>query len=767
MSLVKKFLQMPLKLQINLFLVAVYILTIGLIFAFSQSITSMHFQYIKDKKKEYFLTMERNIIESDIYFLNMVLLQYENIIKFFNSEIYNYNYNETIIKYFLEQNQMPEEVRNGNIHVFNSISELYSYPDYNESISDNERKIYIYCDSNNQQINQNIIKLIAANSLSYLNHNQCIRNFKIPFYGDVHLMGEYIIFLKNYDTLFSINNTKIKEVLQKYGSITNLAREMNSKIEEDYLYHEKYFKDYSDNKIKLMELMYNKTYLIFDNYNSINDTLEKVDYIYNQSIHFQTINFEDDFTLFFNNWNSNKSRIIGGNNIMDDYLERILFEVFKKIDIITLPMNNVTNKFISRNLCYFFLLKQIYFLTIQTDYSYDKNLIEKIYESIQNKDIADINECKLDKYYNDISEKMNMREELFHFFDLKSIYDTYAYRLIKDDKYSYMLAMKTIYPNLESLKLFYPNYFVFHQLEFYSFKIGANISRIIASSHEFVNNVNYLIIITLWFFWLFISIFFYLILNNVVPKITDPIVRLTQIINLTANDLKKENIFEYELDDDINKFFKLCKNLIDGEMINNDLTINEILEDKSLDGASNNNMIINNKMILELIENQKNLNNNDKDIFILKEGNFKDKKNKDLKSPRSRKRNFNGLNNLDVIKLISLNDGENSEKNTQKNKKDKLDNIDMYSQVDEDDLEMNNLKLYEDLIKIADFVFYGKEREKINKMRKNIDKASSLSKKSKTENNFKIIKGFNNITYYWYINEKAKRTIRRYTNFYS
>ena len=91
----------------------------------------------------------------------------------------------------------------------------------------------------------------------------------------------------------------------------------------------------------------------------------------------------------------------------------------------------------------------------------------------------------------------------------------------------------------------------------------------------------------------------------------------------------------------------------------------------------------------------------------------------------------------------------------------------MYSQVDEDDLEMNNLKLYEDLIKIADFVFYGKEREKINKMRKNIDKASSLSKKSKTENNFKIIKGFNNITYYWYINEKAKRTIRRYTNFYS
>ena len=76
------------------------------------------------------------------------------------------------------------------------------------------------------------------------------------------------------------------------------------------------------------------------------------------------------------------------------------------------------------------------------------------------------------------------------------------------------------------------------------------------------------------------------------------------------------------------------------------------------------------------------------------------------------------------------------------------------------------MKLYEDLIKIADFVFYGKEREKNNKLRKNVDKTSIVSKKSKQENGPKIIKGFNNVTYYWYVAEKANKTISKYSDIF-
>ena len=766
MSLMQRFLQQSLKFQINSFLIFLFVITVILIFGFSQSLSSMQFQYIKNNKREYFLSMERSIMESDIYFINICLLQYENIIKFFNSEIYHYNNNETILLDFYQRVKIPKHIIEKKIHIFDNYSELNDYPVYNETSSEDKKKIYIYCALNDSNSCQIITDLISANSLSNLNQNKGIRNFKIPFYGNLHLMEEYIILLKDFKTFFSINNTKIKEILNQYKSIDNIINQAYSIVENDYLYHLKFFNEYSDNKVKLMDLMYNKTYSIFEEYNSLNNTLEKEKYIKAQSIYFQSLDYENDMIFFSNSWNKSESNIIGKNRIISNYLSWILFNISKKIDIITLPINNSTKKLISKNLCYYFIVKQLYNLIIKTEYTFDKDLLDKIYNKIQSNNITDINDCKLYKYYEDISEQINIRNELFDYYNLENIYETYLYKLIKSDSSSLIYEMKSTFPNVECLKLFYPNFFTFHQLDFYSYKLGANLSRIISSSDGFYDNVNYLIIIIMWFFWLIMTLIFVILLLIIIPKITNPIVRLTQIVNLNINDFKNENIFEYKLDDDINKFFSLCKNLIDGEMINNDLKLNEILEDKSLDDSNNNNMIINNKMILELIENQKCLNNNDKDIFLLKEGNINDKKMKTIRSPKIKNKNFNGINNLDVIKLISLNSGENSEKNSLTSQKDKLDNDDLYSQANED-LESNNLKLYEDLIKIADYVFYGKEKEKLNKMRKNIDKSSSFSKKSKPESNLKIIKGFNNITYYWYITEKANRNIRRYTNIYS
>ena len=702
----QRFLQQSLKFQINSFLIFLFVITVILIFGFSQSLSSMQFQYIKNNKREYFLSMERSIMESDIYFINICLLQYENIIKFFNSEIYHYNNNETILLDFYQRVKIPKHIIEKKIHIFNNYSELNDYPVYNETSSEDKKKIYIYCALNDSNSCQIITDLISANSLSNLNQNKGIRNFKIPFYGNLHLMEEYIILLKDFKTFFSINNTKIKEILNQYKSIDNIINQAYSIVENDYLYHLKFFNEYSDNKVKLMDLMYNKTYSIFEEYNSLNNTLEKEKYIKAQSIYFQSLDYENDMIFFSNSWNKSESNIIGKNRIISNYLSWILFNISKKIDIITLPINNSTKKLISKNLCYYFIVKQLYNLIIKTEYTFDKDLLDKIYNKIQSNNITDINDCKLYKYYEDISEQINIRNELFDYYNLENIYETYLYKLIKSDSSSLIYEMKSTFPNVECLKLFYPNFFTFHQLDFYSYTLGANLSRIISSSDGFYDNVNYLIIIIMWFFWLIMTLIFVILLLIIIPKITNPIVRLTQIVNLNINDFKNENIFEYKLDDDINKFFSLCKNLIDGEMINNDLKLNEILEDKSLDDSNNNNMIINNKMILELIENQKCLNNNDKDIFLLKEGNINDKKMKTIRSPKIKNKNFNGINNLDVIKLISLNSGENSEKNSLTSQKDKLDNDDLYSQANED-LESNNLKLYEGLIKIADCVFYG------------------------------------------------------------
>ena len=729
----------------------------------------MNYSYIKSERKKYFLNMEQSLIENDINFINICLLQYENIIKLFNSQIYHYLNNETIVQDFYEKNKIPLNLSRNKIVVIKNKSDLDNYPEYNESIPDNEKKVYIYCGAKESGICRKIIDLIRANALIYLYLYKGIREFKIPFYGRQRLMNEYSLFFKKYSTFISINNTKMKDYMSDDGDIDEMLDLINSLSKNDYNFNKRFFDEYIKNNIITMELMYNKIYYIFDDYKLLNDTYVKENYIMDKSIYFQTLEYTSDITYFDNTWNISKTRITGVNSVIPNSLGWILLNIYKKLDIVVLPINNFSKKLISKNLCYFFIYKQYYYLLNKNDIS-SQDKLEEIINAINNdENISDIKVCKLDNYFNDISEYININNEFFYYYDLKNIYDSYLYKLFKSDSRSYLFEMKSSFPNFESLKLFSPNFFTFSQIDFYSFSFGSNLSRIISSSEEFITNVNYFIIIVLWFFWIIIIIIFIIIILIVIPTITNPIVRLTQIINL--NDSKNENIFEYKLDDDINKFFSLCKNLINGEMINNELKLNEILEDQDLfDNSANNNMIINNKMILELIENQKCINDNNKNIFLFKEGNAnenkRDKSNNKL--AKIRNRNFNEFDNNDVIKLISVNDEEiYSQKNSKKSKEIKEENEELYSKLDEDDLEANNLKLYEDLIKITDFVFYGKEKEKLNKNKKNLDKSSSVSKKSKPENSIKIIKGFENITYYWYMTEKVNRTIRRYTNIYS
>ena len=769
MSLIERFLKLPLKFQINLSLIFILLITIILVFSFSEALILMNYSYIKSERKKYFLNMEQSLIENDINFINICLLQYENIIKLFNSQIYHYLNNETIVQDFYEKNKIPLNLSRNKIVVIKNKSDLDNYPEYNESIPDNEKKVYIYCGAKESGICRKIIDLIRANALIYLYLYKGIREFKIPFYGRQRLMNEYSLFFKKYSTFISINNTKMKDYMSDDGDIDEMLDLINSLSKNDYNFNKRFFDEYIKNNIITMELMYNKIYYIFDDYKLLNDTYEKENYIMDKSIYFQTLEYTSDITYFDNTWNISKDRITGANSVIPNSLGWILLNIYKKLDIVVLPINNFSKKLISKNLCYFFIYKQYYYLLNKNDIS-SQDKLEEIINAINNdENISDIKVCKLDNYFNDISEYININNEFFYYYDLKNIYDSYLYKLFKSDSRSYLFEMKSSFPNFESLKLFSPNFFTFSQIDFYSFSFGSNLSRIISSSEEFITNVNYFIIIVLWFFWIIIITIFIIIILIVIPTITSPIVRLTQIINL--NDSKNENIFEYKLDDDINKFFSLCKNLINGEMINNELKLNEILEDQDLfDNSANNNMIINNKMILELIENQKCINDNNKNIFLFKEGNAnenkRDKSNNKL--AKIRNRNFNEFDNNDVIKLISVNDEEiYSEKNSKKSKEMKEENEELYSKLDEDDLEANNLKLYEDLIKITDFVFYGKEKEKLNKNKKNLDKSSSVSKKSKPENSIKIIKGFENITYYWYMTEKVNRTIRRYTNIYS
>ena len=787
MSLQQRYLQLNLNLQINICLLIILALTILLIFFFSLAISIIRFKHLQENKKEYFLTIENNIIESNINLVNVYLFQYESIIKSLNSEILNYLNNETNLQIFSRKNKELFAQMNvpDKTYIFKNISELNNYPDYDETVSSDEKKIFIYCEDTEEKCSK-ITNLIKANSLSYLNQNLGARNFKIPYYGNKYLIDDYIVYLMKYNALFSLNNTKIKEMLNNYGNMDNIKNEAISRMNNEFNYYKRYFEEYKNGKIKMTESMYSKIYNIFEKYNSLNDTDIEDDFIKNQSILFQNFSFRMDKTFSFNNWNEKFSRIYVGNKLMTDYISWALFNISQKLDIISLPFNNdISGHLISKNMCYYFVLKQLYLLNlIKDDISFNRNLLDEIYKKINNSEIKDVNDCKWSKFINkELEVSNNINNDFFEYYDLTNVNQLYLSNLFKKDINSYIFLIKSTYPNYDILKLFHPYFFSFTQLNFYSFTIGKDLSRMISSAQEFIETVKYLMLIVLWFMWILIIFIFLFLIARILPQITEPILRLTEIINLNLNELKDENLFEYKLDEDINKFFSLCKNLINGEMINaefnDEKNINNIVDNNS------NNMIINNKMILELIENQKNMNNYDKNIFLLKQGILFEKKNtkKYLKkptSPKNRSRIFNGPGGFDIIKLIKINSDENTttdDKNLEslsiKNNNNNQD--DLYSKVDEEDIEKNNLKLYNDLIKITDYVYYGIEKGKINKMRRNIDK-SIVSKNSvkhsnnntntntKANNNdFKIIRGFNNILYYWYTNEKNNKNIKKFT----
>ena len=151
MSLIERFLKLPLKFQINLSLIFILLITIILVFSFSEALILMNYSYIKSERKKYFLNMEQSLIENDINFINICLLQYENIIKLFNSQIYHYLNNETIVQDFYEKNKIPLNLSRNKIVVIKNKSDLDNYPEYYESIPDNEKK-YIFIVERRSQV---------------------------------------------------------------------------------------------------------------------------------------------------------------------------------------------------------------------------------------------------------------------------------------------------------------------------------------------------------------------------------------------------------------------------------------------------------------------------------------------------------------------------------------------------------------------------------------------------------------------------------------
>ena len=322
MSLKSRFLQLPIKAQIFTSLIIIIAIVATLIIIVSVEFATVHERYMFSKKKEYFFNMKQQIIESNIFLMNLILLQYEYLIKSFNYQFFYYLKNQFE---FAGTSSSGIFVDNSKINIYDPTKNIA--PDYNPLINDDSINVYFYSRLKDKIIN-GLIGMIKSNYLFYLNNMKGTSNFRIPFYGNLKLLGIYIVIFPQRKFFISLNKSQIKDIYNRFnGNMNKFVGELNEKSEYNYNYYKKYFINYESKELYFIDIMYKIRHYIFENYKKIKDESDKEEYIREQSIYFQNIFYENDTSMFFDGWNSKNSQFHGGIDILRDYLNFILFHL--------------------------------------------------------------------------------------------------------------------------------------------------------------------------------------------------------------------------------------------------------------------------------------------------------------------------------------------------------------------------------------------------------------------------------------------------------
>ena len=793
MSLKSRFLTLSMKEQIFFAIIVLTCFCILVVFAICCSLSYEFLRADYKQKKLYFFNKYKEYIESCSYFQNCLLLQYEEIIR--RNQKQSWKYHQTIGIY-------------NEFNFFDDYSDaIISYNDKRDKelgsskTKNNLSALFVLCYTNEIVCSAiNNYTLLAYQSLSNTIISHDIFNyFKIPGYN-VPLMKTPIFTNVKFYSIISFNGTKIHQKLieiqngdTSYINDEKINIYFNKKV-EDFISNEiNMFKFYFLQELGFFRHMFNKTY------NEIISEFQR-----------NTINFYDEKELynFAKAASGYLSTIDYGNNeislisfggkedfyyceasLIDNYLYFINKRIANYIDFIFIPLYFGNNTIISPELCFLFKLKQ-------NEYQVDKNSINDLYNEIKKGnstfESCFINNDLLNSEY-DIKDLINLNFTTF----LKVT--NYFYKGIsnlvnKKDKFPFFF-MKYSYPNYNVLKDFQSEYLIINQVDFYLYTSFKDPIKYAKHAFQVSQNCFLLIIIIILYIWLVCLFFNLLIYSRVINDWTEPIIKLQEAIE--SSSITDENIFEYKNDDIINELFSTCKELLSGQIDNNEkkglknFNILSIPKDKQKLIDKNiykKNLIINNDIMNNLIDQQQNMMDFSKNIQ-LNDPNFNNIDNKNqIKPKKAIKLNNKNvyLSRLSEENLISTISNSNLNKDTL----DKNENND--NNIKNKTLEEIENEPYKKLFKVSEYLFYHRSKldhnniliiGKNNTINSTIDESKMskiMSKNNKTINsslkNFKnsIVRsdfGENNdnsenvhinmldeenISYLWYIEAKKK-----------
>ena len=751
MNFKSQFLTLPMREQICLVIIILTMISVLIIISLTCSFCYEILKVDYNKKKLYFYDKYKEYIEATFYFQNFCLLQYEEIIKRMQKQIFQFQNN--LLKFQIPSNFNPynaEEVvisfnpQNGN---------------NNEQENDTDNNSLFYLCYSSQQLYcikyQYFVALQYDSFTSLIMAGDIDKRFRMPLY-DIPILKPSIIINVNYSVMFSYSSSQIKENINNiFGNINNynpadLDKYYKNKIE--YMMHNIYimFLYFFQDVLFLFDHMFNKTIQEINSLEevSIIDRSNPITFFEFSKIisgYYSSVSFPNDkFSLISYDY-VNGHYYYFESSMIDDYLFFLHNKLSTYYDIIFIPLHYENNTIITPELCVLLFLKI-------NNYQVDEEQIVEIYN-------------KLIKGESNITDCFNIKDIFKGQLKIKEVFDINCSHFMTVNNYIYEGALtggdypvyyiKYTYPNYNVLKEFHSDYLLLDQVNFYlfaSFKDPIMFSEYVLQLNK---NIFMFIVILIFYIWVICLIVNLLIFSRVIIQLTDPIKNLQEAIE--SSSIKDENNFKYEYDEFINDLFLTCKELLNGQIENSNnekglgqFNILSIPKDKTNIDSNfyQKNFIINNDIMNQLINEQQNTMDFSKNIQINEaldknnDNNFYE--NNLIKSKSKDKKMIE-----DNLVLSHKNKGEiDKETNEEKDNRNSI----KLNKINEEEMR----KPYKKLFQIAEYLYYYQnkiENNYIQIISNNIVKdESKRSNISRLSNNLNVNGSLK-------INPKFKKTI--------
>ena len=769
MSLASRFLNLSMKEQICITIIALTLFCICVILIVCCSLIYEILDKDYEQKKLYFYKRYKEYIESVFYFQSFYLMQYEEIIHRMQKQTWRMEQSVSIYNNF-------QPLQNYSKYIINMTEESkYNFTELTLKKQKDTAYFYIISyssDSSNQDFVKDFsLKNYQTFAYSIITHD-IHEYFRIPGYG-IPIIDDPLFYNYWYSTMFTFDYSKSSNKIKEFANITKTNPEktkesifnglLDNQIQK-FLNRTKFYMLYISTKLEIFPQMYEKFFREINSYAP--EIFTNMDIMYNQSKLFagyiSGIEYGND-TITILSTDIYENHFISEVSTIKDLLFFLNNNLTFSLDIDFIPLHWESNKVISPELCSLFKAKQKFLFGQDFDFSEIFNDIHKWH--------SDISNCFID------SELLEDQEEIKDAFDqnferfienTNIIYQGLLDIIPDTDNYPFYF-MKYSFPNYNSLKEFQSEYLFFSQVNFYAFASFKIAQKYVDHVYQVSQNIFFFIVMVIIYSWLVCLFINLMIFFKVIKEWTEPITKLQEAVE--SSNIKDDSIFNYKYDDIINELFVTCKELLTGQIDNNNengLKNFNILgkeKDKKIDkNIYKKNLIINNEIMDELINKQQSMLDFSNNIKVNEPNSISgithQKTSKSIRNSNLSKDNLNS--HIDNKKEKEKKELENKIK-TEKGKDNepyiKLFKIAEYLNYYRSKLETNNV------------IFVNNNDNDETKMSKMISKNtksinSSISNQLKNrndesnENNYINMLDETNITYLWYMETK-----KRYKNF--